>query len=70
MANNRPVVMTKDGVYIRDVGMVTRDLSSPGVLPPNQKTTNGPEKTRGEVPDPEDVELRSRFDCVRKAREK
>jgi hypothetical protein len=56
-SNNRPVVHTKDGVYIRDKGLVTKDLSQPGFVPPKVVQ---PQVEEGGV---------SRFDCMHKPKD-
>ena len=80
MEENRPIVMTKDGLYARDAGLITKNLEQPGISskPKTKKKSEEPTplKSRGEALEKleesveEDVGKVSRFDCVHKLKEK
>lgn len=75
MEENRPIVMTKDGIYARDEGLITKNVEQPGVFSKPVKVDSPepptPLKTRGDIEEPDvEIEKVSRFDCVHKPKEK
>ena len=60
---NRPVVMSKDGIYIRGEGLVARDYSTPGF-------SVKPSSINKQKNEEEDGRIVSRFNCVHKPKDK
>jgi len=71
MSEYKPIVMTKDGVYARDEGLITYDTSQPGVPQPIFKKKKDDKNlitrdTQLPAQESSEQEVASRFDCIHK----